>query len=83
MLRHLEQIEQEHTDFGDNRKVSEIIGRCVRGYKNFKTIKKIHIFKKYANENPQNTPFITRDFPALIREGGRKVGSSRGATVVE
>lgn len=34
-------------------------------------------------ENPENTPFAIQGSPALIREGGRTVGSGRVAVITE
>ena len=34
-------------------------------------------------ENPENTSSNTTDYPALICEGGRTVGSGRVATIIE
>ena len=34
-------------------------------------------------ENPENTLSVTKSSPNLIREGGRTVGSGRGATIIE
>lgn len=34
-----------------------------------------------TRESPENTPSVTRGSPNLIREGGRTVGSSRGAAI--
>lgn len=34
-------------------------------------------------ENPENAPFITQGSPNPIREGGRTVGSSKVAKIIE
>ena len=34
-------------------------------------------------ENPENKPFVTQGSLNLIREGGRTVGSSRVASIIE
>ena len=48
-----------------------------------KTQRKSIFSENLTTENLENTPFATQGFPALIREGGRTVGSGRVATIVE
>ena len=54
------------------------------GYKNSGNVEKICIFlKKLALKKPENMLSHTTDYLALIREGGRTVGSGRVATIIE
>ena len=42
-----------------------------------------HFLKKPTLKNLENTPSYTTDYLALIREGGRTVGSGRVASIIE
>ena len=57
------------------------------GYKMATKILKIQrkcvFYENPPLKKPKNTPFYTTDYPALIREGGRTVGSGRVATIIE
>ena len=44
---------------------------------------KSHFLKETTLKTPENTPSYTIDYPTLIREGGRTVGSGRVATIIE
>ena len=44
---------------------------------------KSHFLKETTLKAPENTPSNPTDYLALIREGGRTVGSGRVATIIE
>ncbi len=48
-----------------------------------KTQRKLIFSENLMTENPENTLSVTKSSPNLIREGGRTVGSGRGATIIE
>ena len=43
----------------------------------------LYFLKRPTLKIPKNTLFYTTDYPALIREGGRTVGSGRVASIIE
>ena len=59
----------------------------MRGYKLatkiLKPQRKSIFLENMITENSENTPFVTKGSPNLIREGGRTVGSGRVAIIIE
>ncbi len=63
--------------------MTEVLTEVFVATKNQKLQRKTTFSERNNTKSPENTPFHTADYFALIREGGRTVGSGRVASIIE